>query len=194
MLFALWTGKSSRNAAPTVTIYRLLCHTIKETMIGEQEYNSAVTAYTRNIFRFIQKSLKDKEATEDLVQDCFLKLWQNRSNIDNSKIKSWLFATAHNAMINYIKLQSRKISIDQTDVLNLAVESKGNFDIKELLERSLNELPPLQKSIVLLRDLEGYNYAEIGNILQLNESQVKVYLFRARKKIKDSLKTLSNVL
>jgi RNA polymerase sigma-70 factor, ECF subfamily len=163
-------------------------------MIGEQDYNSAVTAYARNIFRFIRKSLKDKEATEDLVQDCFLKLWQNRSDIDNSKIKSWLFATAHNAMINYIKLQSRKISIDQTDVQNLAVESKGNFDIKELLERSLNELPPLQKSIVLLRDFEGYNYAEIGDILQLNEAQVKVYLFRARKKIKDSLKTLSNVL
>jgi RNA polymerase sigma-70 factor, ECF subfamily len=163
-------------------------------MIGEQEYNSAVTAYTRNIFRFIQKSLKDKEATEDLVQDCFLKLWQNRANIDNNKIKSWLFATAHNAMINYIKLESRKISLDESHARSMVAISKGDFDIKDLLERSLNELPPLQKSIVLLRDFEGYNYAEIGDILQLNESQVKVYLFRARKKIKDSLKTLSNVL
>jgi RNA polymerase sigma factor (sigma-70 family) len=163
-------------------------------MIGEQEYNSAVTAFTRNIFRFIQKSLKDKEATEDLVQDCFLKLWQNRANVESSKVRSWLFTTAHNAMINYIKSASRKVSLDESVAQNLPAASAGDFDLKELLERSLNELPPLQKSIVLLRDLEGYNYAEIGDILQLNEAQVKVYLFRARKKIKDSLKTLSNVL
>lgn len=163
-------------------------------MIGEKDYNSAVREHTRNIFRFIQKSLKDKEATEDLVQDCFLKLWQNRENVNADKVKSWLFATAHNAMINYLKLESRKVSIEKSNVQNLAVENKGNFDVKELLERSLNELPPLQKSIVLLRDLEGYSYVQIGEILQLKEAQVKVYLFRARKKIIDSLKTLSNVL
>jgi RNA polymerase sigma factor (sigma-70 family) len=163
-------------------------------MIGESAYNEAVRMYTKNIFRFILKSLKDKEATEDLVQDCFMKLWQHRANIDAAKIKSWLFSAAHNGMINYIKLASRKTSLDHPQLSVMSVSAQENFDVKEILERSLNELDPLHKSIILLRDLEGYNYLEIGEILQLNESQVKVYLFRARKKIKDSLKTLSSVL
>ena len=56
---------------------------------------------------------------------------------------------------------------------------------------AMDKLSDLQKSIILLRDLEGYNYREIGDMLNLNESQVKVYLFRARKKIKDQIKDLS---
>jgi RNA polymerase sigma-70 factor (ECF subfamily) len=67
-------------------------------------------------------------------------------------------------------------------------------DLKEIVEKSLLELPPLQRSIILLRDYEGYNYKEIGDILELSEPQVKVYLFRARQRIKNSIKTLSAVL
>ena len=69
-----------------------------------------------------------------------------------------------------------------------------NFEISEVIERSLALLPPVQKSVVLLRDLEGYNYNEIGEILGLTEPQVKVYLFRARNKIKKQLKDLALVL
>jgi RNA polymerase sigma-70 factor (ECF subfamily) len=58
----------------------------------------------------------------------------------------------------------------------------------------LNKLPPLQKSIILLRDLEGYDYKEIGEILGLNEPQVKVYLFWARQKVKNFIKELTNVI
>jgi RNA polymerase sigma-70 factor (ECF subfamily) len=63
--------------------------------------------------------------------------------------------------------------------------------MKEVIEKSLAMLPPVQKSIVLLRDLEGYNYKEIGDMLELSEAQVKVYLFRARNKIKKQLNDLT---
>jgi len=66
-----------------------------------------------------------------------------------------------------------------------------SFEMKEIIEKSLSQLPPVQKSIILLRDLEGYNYKEIGEILDLSEAQVKVYLFRARNKIKKQLKDLT---
>ena len=68
-----------------------------------------------------------------------------------------------------------------------------NYDLKELIEKGLNELSHEQRSIVLLRDLEGYNYEEIGEILQLNSAQVKVYLFRARQKLRDSIQQLTQV-
>ena len=66
--------------------------------------------------------------------------------------------------------------------------------MSEVIEKSLSTLPPVQKSIILLRDLEGYNYKEIGEILELSEAQVKVYLFRARNKIKKQLKDLTLVI
>jgi RNA polymerase sigma-70 factor (ECF subfamily) len=66
------------------------------------------------------------------------------------------------------------------------------YESKEVIERTVSILPPVQKSILLMRDLEGYTYEEIGNMLSLNPSQVKVYLFRARLKIKNQLKTIQS--
>jgi RNA polymerase sigma-70 factor (ECF subfamily) len=163
-------------------------------MISESQYNDAVKSYARNIFRFVFKNLKDKAASDDLVQDCFLKLWQNRANVDSSKIKSWLFSVAHHATINYAKAEARKTGLDNAEVNLISTGSAPEPDLKGLIEKSLQELTPLQRSIILLRDYEGYNYKEIGDILQLSESQVKVYLFRARQRMKNSLKTLSAVL
>jgi RNA polymerase sigma factor (sigma-70 family) len=163
-------------------------------MISDPQYNDAVKGYAKNIFRFVFKNLKNKEAAEDLVQDCYLKLWQNRQNVDSTKIKSWLFSVAHNAMINHIKAEAGKTSLDTTEVSYLSTERAPEPDLKDLVERSLQELPPLQRAVILLRDYEGYNYKEIGEILQLNEPQVKVYLFRGRQRMKNSIKTLSSVL
>lgn len=162
-------------------------------MISAEKYKEAVKEYTKNIFRFLYKSLKDEEAVNDLVQDCFMKLWQHRDRIDPQKIKSWLFSVAHHAMINYIKTSSRSVQLDESCRVP-KVFQHHDFDTKAILERVLNELPPLHKSIILLRDLEGYEYKEIGEILELNESQVKVYLFRARQKVKECIKELTNVL
>jgi RNA polymerase sigma factor (sigma-70 family) len=163
-------------------------------MISESHYNDAVKSYARNIFRFVFKNVKNKEATDDLVQDCYLKLWQNRDKVDGTKIKSWLFSVAHHAMINYLKAEARKTGLDTAEVNRISTESSQEPDLKELIERALQELPPLQRSVILLRDYEGYNYKEIGDILQLSESQVKVYLFRGRQRMKDSIKTLNAVL
>jgi RNA polymerase sigma-70 factor (ECF subfamily) len=162
-------------------------------MISVQEYNQAVRDNTRGVFRFIQKSLKDKEATDDIVQDCYLKLWQHRDRVHPQKVKAWLFAVAHRAMIDHLNAAARRVTLDE-HVTAPPVYQNNTFDARAILERALGELPPLQRSVLLLRDLEGYDYREIGEILELNESQVKVYLFRARQKVKNSIKELTNVL
>jgi RNA polymerase sigma-70 factor (ECF subfamily) len=162
-------------------------------MISAPEYNQAVREYTRSIFRFLYKSLRDEEAVNDLVQDCYLKLWQHRESIHPQKIKAWLFSVAHHAMLTYVQQASRKVKLEENGHVPV-VFPKNEFDTKAVVEKALNELPPLQKSILLLRDMEGYDYKEIGEILELSESQVKVYLFRARQKVKNYIKELTNVL
>jgi len=162
-------------------------------MISAKEYNAAVREYTKNVFRFLMKSLKDEHAAKDILQDCFLKLWENRNKVSPRKIKSWLFSVAHNDMINFLKKESRKTPLPDSGNLNAAYQ-KHNFDVKGVIDYELNKLPAIQKSIILLRDLEGYEYKEIAQILEINESQVKVYLFRARVKIKNSVKSIMNVI
>ena len=155
----------------------------------KEEYNRAVNDLSHRLFGFVFKLTKDEEDANDLVQDAFMKLWSNRKKVEFKKAKSWLFTTAHNAFINFIKKSNRQVRMEEgTDI---SFESKNRFELKEIIDLAMDKLSDLQKSIILLRDLEGYNYREIGDMLNLNESQVKVYLFRARKKIKDQIKDLS---
>lgn len=154
-----------------------------------KEYNEAVHSYSGRLYRYVLKFLRNAEDANDIVQDSYLKLWQHREDVSLEKSKSWLFTTAYRGLVNLAKRNGRVRSIEDTEYIEPSSES--NYELKELINQSLDKLPHLQKSIILLRDLEGYNYKEIGDILDLSESQVKVYLFRGRKKMKDILKDLT---
>ncbi len=67
-------------------------------------------------------------------------------------------------------------------------------DLKEILDEALHRLPDIQKSLILLRDYEGYSYEEIGKITDLSESQVKVYIFRGRIALKNYLVSIENLV
>lgn len=151
---------------------------------------------SHRLYGYVYKSLRDEDDANDIVQDSFLKLWQNKDNVEPDKAKSWLFTTAHNALINFVKKHSRMQSMETTSYAEPSNDGNENqgFELKEIINKYINTLPELQKSILLLRDLEGYSYEEIGEMLKLNESQVKVYLFRARQKMKDQIKDINNLI
>jgi len=69
-----------------------------------------------------------------------------------------------------------------------------SFDIHEILNNGLNELSEIQRNVVLLRDYEGYSYQEIGEMTDLSEQQVKVYIFRARKFLKEYIGKIEAVI
>ena len=153
-----------------------------------QEYNISVENHGDSLYRFAVNFLKNQEEAQDIVQDVFEKLWINRDKVEFDKAKSWLFTCAHNAMINFINKRARFTKLSD-EIQTEKVESFSfSFESKQVINHIVGILPPLQKTIILLRDLEGYSYEEIGDILSLNPSQVKVYLFRARLKIKKQLK------
>lgn len=154
--------------------------------MNKKEYNKAVKAYSGRIYGYVLKYLKSPEDASDIVQDVYLKLWQNKDKVPLEKAKSWLFITAHNTLINLAKKNKRSVSMEVARYQEPFVNVQ-DFELRELIEKCLDKLPAIQKSIILLRDMEGYNYKEIGELLKLSESQVKVYLFRGRQKIKKQL-------
>lgn len=146
------------------------------------------------MFGYALRFLRNRADAEDIVQDVFEKLWVNRKKVEAEKAKSWMFTTAHNAMINYSNRKGRVHLSSEMQLFVKGSANAGTFESQEVVDRAVSILPPLQKSIILLRDLEGYSYKEIGEILELSESQVKVYLFRARNKIKKQLKGLMELV
>lgn len=157
-----------------------------------QEYHSAVSEFSSRLYRYVVKCLRNSDDARDIVQDAYAKLWENRKSVEWGKSKSWLFTTAHNALINHLKKQGRTSFFEEGKLDRMSMVNEAHrYEVREVVEKAIQILPPVQRSILLLRDLEGYDYKEIGEILDLTESQVKVYLFRARQKIKDQLKDLT---
>lgn len=161
--------------------------------MNRNEYNIAVEKLSDTLFRFSVNFLKNREEARDIVQDVFEKLWLNRDKIEVEKAKSWLFTCAHNAMINFVQKKARTTLLENHQLPERGEITQFKFESKQAIDHIVSILPPLQKSIILLRDLEGYAYDEIGEILGISESQVKVYLFRARMKIKKQLKGLNEL-
>lgn len=146
-----------------------------------------VKAHSGSLYRFILKMTKDQDLANDITQEAYMKLWEHLETVEAGKAKSWLFTTARNTMLNQLK-RNKKMESMESMHFNEPYANQHNYEMKELLDKSLSRLPEVQRSIILLRDLEGYDYREIGEILHLSESQVKVYLFRGRQKIKELLK------
>ena len=160
----------------------------------EREYNQCVNLYADNVYRFILKSLGHSADAEDVVQVAFEKMWMNRVQVDFSRCKSYLFTVAYHQMIDHIR-KSKRISLKEEfrDDAKISNSSYQN-DTKRILNEALNKLNDVQKSLVLLKDYEGYSYQEIGEITELNESQVKVYLHRARLILREYIGKPENVL
>jgi RNA polymerase sigma-70 factor (ECF subfamily) len=159
----------------------------------EREYNECVTNYADNVFRFIVKNLRHEEDARDVVQSAFEKLWRSRHEVENAKSKSYLFTIAYHQMIDHIR-KIKKVSLRAEFNEEAKIYDRPVQNLKKVLEEALGRLSETQRSLVLLKDYEGYSYEEIGQITGLNESQVKVYLHRARIQLKNYLVKPENVL
>ena len=158
-----------------------------------QEYNHSVDQFADGLYRFALKSIGDSEMARDFVQDAFEKLWVKIETVDNSKVKSYLFTTIYHAVVDNSRKQQRNKAYSDSLEANPSHEIAA-FDVHEVLEKGLNEMSEIQRNVVLLRDYEGYSYQEIGEIMGLNEQQVKVYIFRARKFLKEYIGNIEAIL
>lgn len=159
----------------------------------EREYNDCVRTHADNVYRFIVKNLRHEEDARDVVQTAFEKMWRNRDEVDAQRSKSYLFTVAYHQMIDHIR-KVKRIQLKEEFKEESKVQDKPANNLKKVLEEALARLSETQRSLVLLKDYEGYSYEEIGQITGLSESQVKVYLHRARMQLKNYLVKKENVI
>ena len=157
------------------------------------EYNSCVDKFSDGVYRFILHNIRDRDDARDIVQDTFEKLWMTHANVNFEKAKSYIFTTAYRTMVDKIRRAKKSEKMEEYHLDTLTTERQYS-DLKEVLNAALGKLPEIQKSVIMLRDYEGYSYQEIGDITGLNESQVKVYIYRARLFLKEYIGQMQNVI
>ena len=147
--------------------------------------------FTPNLLRFSKRVAGNAIESEDIVQECFEVLWKNRDKVEMKSAKSYLFSVAHKKIIDTFRADVKMENFES--VLTELVGKQDETDDQQLVQLAINQIPALYKELLTLRDLESYSYKEIEEITHLTEAQVKVYLFRARKAIKEKILELETV-
>lgn len=144
--------------------------------------------------------LWDQPACEDIIQNTFIKLFENLEKIRNSeRIEVWLFTTVRNQV--YTLFRNKKVHVDQFNVADTdEIEIDSNYrleaefeerELKEIILIELNKLPFEQKEVFLLKEYGGFSYKEISTMMNINEDLVKSRLHKTRQKL---IKQISKVL
>lgn len=159
-----------------------------------QDFSVIVKSTEKLVTQIVQKMTVNQDDQKDLVQDIYLKVYQNLSSFQyKSKLSTWIANIAYNATINY--LQKKKIPIFGIDT---TLESKSALsenveteifekETLEILKIELDKLPPLYNTLLTLYHLEELSNREISDITKLPEGTIKSYLYRARKILKNNI-------
>ncbi len=166
----------------------------------KDKFGILMKRYSQKLFRYGKKFLANEDNIEDVVQDVFIKTYQNINSFDISqKFSPWIYRIAHNTYINAIKKQSSgPLYLFDFDTIlshtivgeDLAVKEREQKEIKELVERGLSQMEPKYREILVLYYLEDFSYKEISEILQVPVGTVGVRIMRAKEVLKEKYKEL----
>lgn len=155
-------------------------------------FSNIILPHSDRLYRMAKSILSDEEAAKDAVQELYLKLWQEKNDLKNiENILHFALKILRNICIDMLRKQ-KKSEIVSKELLERQNEiSQQNVveieDITMIIKQLINNLPELQKTIIRLRDVEGFEIKEIAYITNSNENAVTVNLSRARQKIKEEL-------
>ena len=152
-------------------------------------FRITVLPLSDRLYRLALRITMNKAEAEDVVQDTLLKVWECRDNWNRiNNLEAFAIATCRNRAIDVVKRAGRDTENLDEMVHFSSQTPHEQLEAREeisLVRRLMDSLPEVQRTIMLLRDIEGKTYQEIAQTLDISETQVKVYLHRARTKIKE---------
>ena len=161
----------------------------------ESAWREMYRKYYPAMCNYASKIVKDDASAEDIVQDVMLKVWRDeKGKVEN--LAAYCYTMARNLALNRLVLKdNRSKELEgayEQEVQEQPLENIIRTEKMKLLYRMIDGLPGLQRDVVQFRDMEGLSYRDIAKTLQVTEEQVKVNLFRARKKIKTWILNMEN--
>lgn len=159
-----------------------------------EAFQNRILPTKNKLFRFALKFLGNEEDAKDIVQEVFIRIWNGRDQMHEvQNWEAWCMRITKNLSLDRIRSLTRKQTQPIENVFHVQHESLSPHESTELKESMIRidqfiaALPEKQRQIIHLRDVEGYSYNEICEILELDMNQVKVNLFRARNAVREKL-------
>jgi RNA polymerase sigma-70 factor (ECF subfamily) len=153
--------------------------------------------YYPRLYNFSKSFLKIEESIDDILQEVFIKVWQNRKNIKSKDtFNAYIFTITRNLLLNELRsrLNNQKTRVE-IQKLSVAEEYESYAqteyeDLKEKIEKVIDELPSRQKEIFMLSRTEGLSHKEIAEKLQITTKTVEYHITQSTAFIKQKLKSL----
>lgn len=164
-------------------------------------FEAQVRRHRDDVFRLACSLLEDRAEAADVTQEVLVKLWHHRAGIEDGKTRAWLLRTARNACLDALRHRSvrRDALAVSTDGVACTADRAPDpadraeaADVHRHLWRALRALDEPYRSLVILRETQGLSYDELTDVLDLSMSQVKVYLHRARRRLRHHLSDVTD--
>lgn len=159
-----------------------------------ESFQNRILPAKNKLFRFALRFLGSEEEAKDVVQEVFIRVWNGREQMQEvQNWEAWCMRITKNLSLDRIRSLNRKQTqpLEETfDVRHDALTPHESTEMRESMNRInqlIGALPEKQRQVIHLRDIEGYSYNEICEILELDMNQVKVNLFRARNAVREKL-------
>lgn len=161
-------------------------------------FKTLVLPVKDKLYRFALRLVKSEVEAEDIVQEVLIRAWNRREDMSQlENIEAWCMRITKNLSLDRLKSSYVKRTDQLSDGFNTRAETDPTpyrstelSDTMQRVEIFIASLPEKQRQVIQLRDIEGYSYKEISDIMEIDMNQVKVNLFRARKTIKENLLTI----
>lgn len=164
-------------------------------------YEEIISLYEKKVFSVIYYMVKNENEVEDIAQEVFIKIYKNLKNFkEESSLYTWIYRITINVCLDEIKRRKKVVYLDEEIEtedgeirMQLADDSKGpseiaeDKDLKQRLEACIRKLPEDQRIMIILRDIKGFTYMEIAEMLKMNLGTVKSKISRARAMLKEIL-------
>ncbi len=178
--------------------------TIERVLNGDYDaFEGLVEKYQARIYRHLKKMVKDGHLAQDLLQETFLSAYKGLPGFTgSSSFSTWLFRIATNTALMYLR-KNRPDSVEYDDEIrnqsnstlppissefvNTPLEILLSNEGKRKIEEAIDELPALYRSVIVLRDVEGFSLEEVSKIMDSSIAAIKSRLHRARNSVRETL-------
>ena len=164
--------------------------------MNAQEFKQEVAPLRDQLLHAAKKMLENESDAKDLVQEVFLKLWNLRDTLHRyDSIPALAVTMVKNLCIDRLRIRDREVALESCNGLRTAPDNPylqlERLNTEQLLKKIINSLPPLQKAIITMKDIDEYEVEEIAEITGTQPEAVRMNLSRARKKVREEYIRLS---
>ncbi|MEN3043770.1 MAG: RNA polymerase sigma factor [Candidatus Hydrothermales bacterium] len=157
----------------------------------EKKFNEIYVKMKEKLIRYVKSIVNDREISEDIVDETFVKFYENMENVNNTK--AFLYKVAKNKSIDYLRKRKKEKEVpldEENHSMYINIDPIKMYIIKSRLEEEIENMPQNLKDAFILRDVHLYSYEEISKILKIPIGTVKSRISRARLYLREKLKNV----